>query len=154
MTRGIDRELGRFVHAYGGTVLDASLLQLPRIGFVEASHPAMRATIEALCADLAAPDGLLYRNEYHGPKGFEGLFALVSFWLADCLIELGDLKGARQLVDRVWSYANDLGLMSEELDPETRAQLGNFPQAFSHTGRILTAVRLREAEQARRTSRG
>jgi GH15 family glucan-1,4-alpha-glucosidase len=54
----------------------------------------------------------------------------------------------------VWSYANDLGLMSEELDPETRAQLGNFPQAFSHTGRILTAVRLREAEQARRTSRG
>ena len=154
MTRGIDRELGRFVHAYGGTVLDASLLQLPRIGFVEASHPAMRVTIEVLRANLAAPDGLLYRNEYHGPKGFEGLFALVTFWLADCLIELDDLEGARQLVDRVWSYANDLGLMSEELDPETRAQLGNFPQAFSHTGRILTAVRLREAEQARRTSRG
>jgi len=146
MERGIDRASGRFVHAYGTTELDASLLQLPRIGFIAAGHPAMRATIEALQAELTAPDGLLYRNEYHGPKGFEGLFALVSFWLADCLIDLGRAEEARALVDRVWSYANDIGLMSEELDPGTREQLGNFPQAFSHTGHILTALRLRASE--------
>jgi GH15 family glucan-1,4-alpha-glucosidase len=145
MERGVDADLGRFVHAYGETTLDASLLQLPRIGFIEAGHPVMRATIEALQAELSASDGLLYRNEYHGPKGFEGLFALVSFWLADCLIDLGRVEEARGLVERVWSYANDLELMSEELDPSTREQLGNFPQAFSHTGRILTAVRLRGA---------
>ena len=140
--RGIDARLGRFTGSYEGDELDASLLQLVRIGLVPARHPAMAATIDALERELTSDDGLLYRNELHGSKGFEGVFAIVCFWLADCLVERGEPERARALVERVLSYGNDLGLLSEELDPATGELLGNFPQAFSHTGHIQSAVRL------------
>jgi GH15 family glucan-1,4-alpha-glucosidase len=140
--RGMDERLGRFTGSYEGEELDASLLQLVRIWIVPVRHPAMAATIDALERELTSEDGLLYRNEVHGPKGFEGVFAIVCFWLADCLVERGEPERARALVERVLSYANDLGLLSEELDPTTGELLGNFPQAFSHTGHIQSAVRL------------
>lgn len=142
LARGIDERLGRFTGSYEGDELDASLLQLVRIGLVPARHPAMAATIDALERELTSEDGLLYRNELHGPKGFEGVFAIVCFWLADCLVERSEPERARALIERVLSYANDLGLLSEELDPSTDELLGNFPQAFSHTGHIQSAVRL------------
>jgi GH15 family glucan-1,4-alpha-glucosidase len=105
----------------------------------------MRSTVAAVQRELTSPQGLVYRNDMHGAVGSEGTFAICSFWLADNLVLQGDLDGAHRLFDLVNSFANDLGLFSEQIDPASGAQLGNFPQAFSHAGHIRTAVNLQRA---------
>ena len=144
---GFDAERGAFVQAYGSKELDAATLMLPLVGFIDAADPRMRSTIAAIERELMAANGLLYRNFMHGPRGSEGTFAICSFWLADNFAYLGELERARDLFNHVKSFANDLGLFSEEIDPETGDLLGNFPQAFSHLGHISTAVNLQRAEQ-------
>ena len=145
LARGYDAERGAFVQAYGSKVLDAANLMLPLVGFIRATDPRMRSTIEAIEAKLTSPQGYVYRYRDldDGLGGDEGTFTMCSFWLADDLIALGELGRARALFEKVRSCANDLGLLSEEIDVSTGEMLGNFPQAFSHMGLINTAVQLR-----------
>ncbi|HEU0075458.1 MAG TPA: glycoside hydrolase family 15 protein [Dehalococcoidia bacterium] len=144
LQRGYNAERGYFVQAYDSTALDASVLLLPLIGFIPATDPRMRSTIEAIERELTTPEGMVYRykDTDDGLGGEEGAFVICSFWLCDNLIFLERKDEARALFEKLRSYSNDLDLYSEELDPKTLGMLGNFPQAFTHLGLIGTAVQL------------
>jgi GH15 family glucan-1,4-alpha-glucosidase len=133
--------------ARGG--LDGSLLALPLRGLLPADDPRMVATTEAVRRHLDAGDGLLYRYRHEestdGLPGGEGAFLLCSFWLVDNLTGQGRLAEAHELYDSLCGRANELGLLSEEVDPGTGAFLGNFPQAFSHLGLIASGANLARA---------
>lgn len=138
---------GAFVQSYGSKSLDASALMLPLVGFIDAQDPMMRSTIEAIQEDLTSPQGFVYRYKGFddGLQGGEGTFTICTFWLVNNLIELGEIDQARNLFERLHACANDLGLFSEEINPETGEMLGNFPQAFSHLAFIDNAVELSRA---------
>ena len=135
---------GAFVQSYGSKSLDASALMLPLVGFIEATDPMMRSTIEAIQQDLMSPQGFIYRYKGFddGLSGGEGTFTICTLWFVNNLIAIGELDRARQTFETVRGYANDLGLLSEEINPETGEMLGNFPQAFSHLAFIDNAVGL------------
>lgn len=142
MRYGIDPKTGVFTQAFGSTALDASTLSFPIRHFIDASHPVMSKTIDAIMEELTI-DGLVARYKVSdegvnvdGLTGDEGHFVLTSCWLIDCLIARGDLCRAKELLERMLDRANDLGLYAEQIDPHTGAHLGNFPQAFSHLGVI------------------
>jgi GH15 family glucan-1,4-alpha-glucosidase len=140
-----NQKRGTFVQSYGSDELDASLLLIPITGFLPAADPRVRATIEAIQRDLTE-DGFVLRYRTHPdidglPPG-EGVFLACSFWLADCLIMLGQRDEARALFERLCRLANDVGLLAEEYDPRSGRQLGNFPQAFSHVALVNTAMNL------------
>lgn len=153
LSRGFNEELGVFVQAYGSDILDASNLMLPLIGFIKADDPRMLATIRATQRELTSEQGFVYRYRGFddGLAGDEGTFSICSFWLCDNLILLGELDEATALFENLLAHANDLGLMSEEIDAYSGEMLGNFPQAFSHLSIINTAVQLEKA--ARREAR-
>ncbi len=141
--RGFDEELGSFVQSYESKDLDASLLMLPLVGFLPASDPRIRGTIEAIEADLLQ-DGLVlrYRTHHEGVDGLpagEGVFLPCSFWLVDCYELVGRHDEAHALFDRLAGLANDLGLLTEEYDPVAQRLLGNFPQAFTHLALVNSA---------------
>jgi GH15 family glucan-1,4-alpha-glucosidase len=144
LDRGYDAERGCFRQAYDSTALDASVLLLPLIGFIPATDPRMRSTIETIERELTTPQGLVYRykDTDDGFGGQEGAFVICSFWLCNNLIFLGRKKEARELFAKLLTYSNDLDLYSEELDPASLGMRGNFPQAFTHLGLIGTAVQL------------
>ena len=148
LEKGFDSERGVFVQSYGSKALDGSNLMLPLVGFIRADDPRMRATIEATERELTSPHGFVYRYRGmdDGLEGKEGTFTICTFWLADNFIALGELQKARALFEKLRGYSNDLGLFSEEIDTDTGAMLGNFPQAFSHLAFINTAVLLHKAE--------
>ena len=147
--RGYDRKRGVFVQAFDRSNVDAALLLLPRVEFVDWDDERMLRTIAAIREELDAGDGLLYRyRRKDGLKGQEGAFLCCSFWLVECLARSGDLPGAREEFDKAVACANDLGLMSEEVDPSSKELLGNFPQALTHLSHIDAAVALAEAEAA------
>lgn len=152
--KGFSPRLGSYVGYYGGEVPDASLLLMARYGYRPAGDPRMRGTFEAIMATLSR-DGLLYRyppgSGYDGVPGNENLFAVCSFWAVDYLARLGEGKRAEALFERLLGFANDVGLYSEEFQAGTNAALGNFPQAFTHSGVITAAIAL---EQARRGKTG
>jgi GH15 family glucan-1,4-alpha-glucosidase len=133
--RGFDPDRNTFVQYYGSTEVDASLLQLAQIGFVAADDPRMLGTVAALERDLLQ-DGLLmrYRTEtdVDGLPGGEHPFLACSFWLAQQYAASGRVDDAIALLDRLVSFANDVGLLSEEYDVAGRRQMGNTPQALSH----------------------
>jgi GH15 family glucan-1,4-alpha-glucosidase len=133
--------------------LDGSLLSLPLRRLIPFDDPRMVATTEAVRRHLDAGDGLLYRYLHaespDGLQGTEGAFLLCSFWLVDNLAGQGRLDEAHALYDSLCGRANELGLLSEEIDPATGAFLGNFPQAFSHVGVISSGWNLARAEAAR-----
>jgi GH15 family glucan-1,4-alpha-glucosidase len=147
--RGYDRKRGVFVQAYDRPDLDAALLLLPRVQFVDWDDERMTRTIDAIREDLAAGDGLLYRyRRDDGLEGREGAFLCCSFWLAECLARSRQPMEAREVFEKAISSANDLGLLSEEVEPKTGELLGNFPQALTHLSHIDAAVALAEAEAA------
>jgi alpha,alpha-trehalase len=139
---GVDKATGAFVQAFGSPAMDAATLLLPLVHF-PADAARVRATLDRIEKTLSQ-DGLVYR--YHGlddgfPEG-EGAFLICSFWMVDNLVLTGQLERATELFERLMTYANDLGLMAEQVDPATGEQLGNFPQAFSHMGLINSAIQL------------
>lgn len=143
--KGFDRELNAFVQYYGSKELDASLLMLPLVGFLPATDPRMRGTVAAIQQRLMR-DGFVDRYPTHPdvdglPPG-EGAFLICTFWLADNLSLQGRYTQARAIFERLLALRNDVGLLSEEYDPQTRRLVGNFPQAFSHVGLINTARNL------------
>jgi GH15 family glucan-1,4-alpha-glucosidase len=147
--RGYDSKRGVFVQAFDRADLDAALLLLPRVEFVDWEDERMTRTVAAIREKLDAGDGLLYRyRRRDGLKGQEGAFLCCSFWLVECLARSGDLPAAREEFDKAVACANDLGLMSEEIDPDNHELLGNFPQALTHLSHIDAAVALSEAEAA------
>lgn len=151
MTRGYNADLNTFVQSYDGTDLDASLLLIPRVGFLPPDDRRVIGTIEAIQRDLTQ-DGfvLRYRSQssHDGLPGGEGVFLACSFWLVDALDGAGRRDEAVLLFERLLSLRNDVGLMSEEWDPVANRQLGNTPQAFSHFALINSALQLHHGRAA------
>ena len=144
--RGFDEQLGSFTQSYGSQELDASLLLLPLVGFLPCTDPRIRGTVEAVERELLQ-DGfvLRYRTHEAGVDGLppgEGVFLPCSFWLANCYELLGRHDEARELFERLVGLSNDVGLLSEEYDPQAKRLLGNFPQAFTHLAFVSTAFNL------------
>jgi GH15 family glucan-1,4-alpha-glucosidase len=145
-TEGVDPDTGAFVQAFGDSALDASALLIPEVHYVRHDDPRVRSTLDAIERELCV-DGLVYRyrNTDDGLTGGEGAFVICSFWLVDNLIFTGQVERARERFETLLGRANDVGLLAEQIDPRSGAQLGNFPQAFSHMGLINSAVQLERA---------
>ena len=148
--RGFDAEENAFVESYGSKLLDASVLLLPSVGFLEASDPRIRGTIAAMEKHMM-PDGFVLRHDprevSEEKQPIEGAFLACSLWLADAHVLAGDLDKAQALFDRVVGVANDVGLLAEEYDSGARRQTGNFPQALTHIALVNTAHNLSAARQ-------
>ena len=142
LSQGWSETKEAFTQAFGHDDLDAVALLIPLLGFLPASDPRVRTTIDAVERELTE-DGLLrrYRSE-DGLEGGEGAFLICSFWLASSLARAGERDRAEAVFERVVGFANDLGLLAEEADARTGELLGNFPQAFSHVGLIAAAAEL------------
>ncbi len=154
LERGYNPRLGSFTMTYDGDDVAAALLRLPLVGFLPATDPRMRGTIDLVQQRLQR-NGLLLRYIAHdGLPGAEGAFSICTFWLVDCLTELGRLDEAQALFETMLRYANDLGLFAEEIDPATGAALGNFPQAFTHLALIDAGVDLSAALAERQPPEG
>jgi GH15 family glucan-1,4-alpha-glucosidase len=142
-------------HLDGGGALDASLLALPLRQVVPADHPRMVATTTAIAERLSAGGGLLYRylhdQSSDGIPGDEGAFVLCSFWLVDNLASQGRVEEAEELYASLCARASPLGLLSEQINPSTGELIGNFPQAFSHLGVIVSGVNLARAREGAAT---
>ena len=147
MANGFDAERNTFVQSYGRPELDASLLLLPRVGFLPPDDPRIIGTIDAVQRELTH-DGFLRRylpeQSDDGLPGEEGVFLACSFWLVEALIGAGRRHEARELFERLLALRNDVGLLSEEWGVEAGRQLGNTPQAFSHFALVMSALELHE----------
>jgi GH15 family glucan-1,4-alpha-glucosidase len=143
--QGYDAERGAFVQAYGSKQLDASLLMIPLVGFLPADDERVRNTVAAIQRELTV-DGFVRRystaDVSDGLPPGEGVFLPCSFWLADNLALMGETGEARALFERLVGLCNDVGLLSEEYDPNGKRFLGNFPQAFTHVALVNTACNL------------
>jgi len=144
---GFDREMNSFTQSYGATIVDASLLLIPAVGFLPATDPRVLGTIAAIERDLLR-DGFVARyptsaaTNSDGLEGQEGAFLACSFWLVDAYALCGRLDDARALFDRLLAIRTDVGLLAEEYDPTAKRLVGNFPQAFSHVALINSARNL------------
>ena len=137
-----NHDMDSYVARLGGDRLDASLLLLAWYGFEEARSERMRKTYARIQQHLGAGNGLLYRYRTGDSPG-EGAFGICSFWGAEYLaLGGGTVEDAQATLERLCGYANDVGLFAEEIDPQTGAALGNFPQAFTHVGLINAALSL------------
>ena len=144
MERGWNPKIGAFTQHYDTEVLDSSLLLMPLQGFIAPRDPMWLSTLDAMDRELVS-DSLVYRyNPSASPDGLagdEGTFSLCTFWYVDALARAGRLEEARLVFEKMHTYANHLGLYSEEIG-STGEQLGNFPQAFSHLSLISAAINL------------
>jgi GH15 family glucan-1,4-alpha-glucosidase len=136
---------------YGGDELDASLLLIPLVGFLPPHDPRIASTMAAIEKDLMF-DGFVSRYRTHQvddglPPG-EGTFLACSFWMVDNLALQGRMQEAHAMYERLAGLANDVGLLSEEYDPDTGRFTGNFPQAFSHVALVHTGLNLMRHEQS------
>ncbi len=142
-TQGYNSELGCYVSELDGREADASLLQMPRYGFIAADDPRMVRT-HAFIRDQLGAGVLLrrYRSGIDTLPGEEGAFGVCAFWEVDYLARAGRLREARDQFAALLEHGNDLGLFAEEYDPQNGEALGNFPQAFTHVGLITAALTL------------
>jgi GH15 family glucan-1,4-alpha-glucosidase len=144
MERGFNKKAKAFTQSYGTDTLDSSLLLMPLQGFISPRDPMWLSTLDAMDKTLVA-DSLVYRyNPSKSPDGLtgdEGTFSLCTFWYVDALARAGRLDEAALTFEKMHTYANHLGLYSEEIG-QTGQQLGNFPQAFSHLALIGAAINL------------
>jgi alpha,alpha-trehalase len=148
MQRGWSENAQAFTQAFGSDELDASNLMMPIMGFIAADDPRMLATLRATEERLTDDHGLVYRYKSHdGLEGEEGTFLLCTFWLAQAQALAGDNERAKATFEKAAGYANDLGLMAEEVDPIAKELLGNFPQAFSHIGLVNAAWAIAQADK-------
>jgi GH15 family glucan-1,4-alpha-glucosidase len=148
--KGFDAEIGAFVQSYGSKELDASVLLIPLVGFLPASDPRVRSTVDQIERRLLV-DGFVKRYDassgVDGLGGGEGAFLSCSFWFVDNLVLLGRIAQARELFERLLSLRNDVGLLSEEYDTNAKRLVGNFPQALSHIALVNTAHNLSMAQK-------
>jgi GH15 family glucan-1,4-alpha-glucosidase len=148
--RGFDAERRTFTQYYGSKELDASVLNIPIVGFLPGTDERVTGTIDAVWRELGR-DGFVSRYSTaetdDGLAGDEGQFLACSFWLVSALARNGRSHEARVLFERLAGLANDLGLLAEEYDVGRQRQVGNFPQAFSHLTLILAARDISAAER-------
>lgn len=150
MTHGWNSEINSFTQTYDNTEVDASLLQLAQIGFVDYQDPKMLGTVARIESDLLDDAGFLHR--YRTSSGMDGLsgdeypFLICSFWLIEQYARSGRIDDAREGMDRVLSVRNHLGLLAEEYSSEHQRLAGNFPQAFSHLGLVRAAYAINHAD--------
>ena len=149
LTHGFNAERGCFTQHYDTTEVDASLLLMAAVGFIEAHDPRYIATVEAIERDLMR-DRLLIR--YRSAAGVDGLegdespFLACSFWLVSAYARVGRVADAHALMRHLISLSNDVGLLSEEYDPRAGRMVGNFPQAFSHLALVKAAYDIDAAD--------
>ncbi len=150
LERGFNKDLGIFMQAYGSDQLDASLLQLPLVGFLPVTDPRIANTIAAIERRLIRGGFVMrYSTEEVAdalPPG-EGAFLACSFWLVDVYVLQERLDEAEKLFRRLVGLRNDVGLLSEQYDPDLKRLVGNFPQAFSHLALINSAYNLTRARK-------
>jgi len=148
--RGYDPTRRTFTQYYGSRELDASVLNIPLVGFLPGSDERVTGTIDAVTRELGR-DGFVSRYSTaetdDGLPGDEGQFLACSFWLVSALALNGRVQEARTLFERLLGLSNDLGLLAEEYDVANRRQVGNFPQAFSHLTLIVAARAITTAER-------
>jgi GH15 family glucan-1,4-alpha-glucosidase len=149
--RAFNRQKNSFTQAYGSEHLDASLLLMPSVGFLPGSDARMKGTVEAIERELM-PEGFVLRYDtarvQDGLPPGEGAFLACSFWMVSALKAIGRKRDAVALFEKLLALRNDLGLLSEEYDPEHHRLVGNFPQAFSHIALVNAAFDL-ESESAK-----
>ncbi|MCE5289636.1 MAG: glycoside hydrolase family 15 protein, partial [Nocardiaceae bacterium] len=148
LENGVDKR-GVFTQHYDTEALDAANLMMPMVRFLPPTDPRVRATVLAIADELTV-DGLVLRYKVEetddGLEGEEGTFTICSFWLVSALVEIGELKRAKQLCERLLSFASPLKLYAEEIDTKTGRHLGNFPQAFTHLAQINAVMHVIRAE--------
>jgi GH15 family glucan-1,4-alpha-glucosidase len=145
-THGYNERIGSYTRTFDGEEMDASLLTLPLYDYIEGTNSRMRSTCARIHEKLATGE-LVHRYETGTDDGLppgEGAFGLCSFWAVECVARGGNVEGATRTFEQLLAYANDVGLFAEEIDPDTGAALGNFPQAFTHIGLINAALTLGE----------
>jgi GH15 family glucan-1,4-alpha-glucosidase len=165
LAHGYNEQFNTFVQSYDSTVLDAANLRIPLVGFLHWEDARTAGTVAATMRVLSGADALVYRyrtisdgagdGENSAPSaaaddglpGTEGSFLACAFWMVENLCYLGRIEEARERFEMLLSHASPLGLFSEELDPATGEQLGNYPQAFTHIGLINCAVTLQRAQE-------
>jgi alpha,alpha-trehalase len=153
LTNGWSDRANAFTQSFGSDALDASNLMLPLVGFLPADEPRVLSTINATEERLTDEQGLVYRyRSQDGLEGEEGTFLLCTFWLAQALARTGQAARARTVFERAAAFVNDVGLLSEEVDPTSGELLGNFPQAFSHIGLVNAAWAISETELGQKPS--
>lgn len=152
--RGFNTRIDSYVGTLDGEDLDASLLLLSRHGYLEPQSERARRTRESIFRRLGR-NGLLYRYraESDGLPGGEGAFGICSFWAVADLALAGEVEKAEALFEHILGYANDVGLFAEEIDPDSGAALGNFPQAFTHVGLVDAALLIEEAKHGGKAPR-
>jgi GH15 family glucan-1,4-alpha-glucosidase len=147
MERGFHSGRDAFVQRYDSDALDASLLLMPMVKFISPTDPRFLSTLDAIAEDLVS-DTLVYRYDAalspDGLEGREGTFSICSFWYVEALTRAGRLEQARVALEKMFTYANHLGLYAEQIG-HTGEQLGNFPQAFTHLALISAAINLDRA---------
>jgi len=151
LEKGFDTGRNTFTQHYETSEVDAALLMLPEVGFIDGDDPKMLGTIKAIEEDLLQ-DGFLLR--YRTSSGVDGLsgsehpFLACSFWLVEAYARAGRVEDAEKLMDRLLELPNDVGLLAEEYDPVGKRFVGNFPQAFSHLALVQAAVTLDAISQS------
>jgi GH15 family glucan-1,4-alpha-glucosidase len=144
MEKGWNAQRGAFVQHYNTDVLDASLLLMPLVGFISPKDPMWLSTLHAIDQELVS-DSLVYRyNPSASPdglRGHEGTFSIATYWYVEALARSGRLDDAQLTFEKMATYANHLGLFSEQIGL-TGGQQGNFPQAFTHLALINSAMNL------------
>jgi len=155
--QGFNEARGAFTQSYGSDALDASALMMPLVGFLPATDPRVRSTIDVVRRELTV-DGLVTRYfptdaDVDGIGEPEGVFLPCSFWMVEALALAGEVDEAKKLFERLLGFANDVGLFAEEYDPRSRRFLGNFPQAFTHLALVGAAHTLAPERSPHRTRR-
>jgi GH15 family glucan-1,4-alpha-glucosidase len=149
LENGLD-DRGVFTQHYETDALDASVLLIVLTRFLPADDERVVRTVLAIAEELTEHGMVLrYRTDQtdDGLEGEEGSFAICSFWLVSALVEIGETRMARDLCDKLLSYASPLGLYAEEIDPRSGRHLGNFPQAFTHLALINAVMHVIRADQ-------
>jgi GH15 family glucan-1,4-alpha-glucosidase len=152
MAHGFDSERNTFTQSYGRPELDASLLLIPRVGFLPPDDPRVIGTIDAIQRELT-DDGFVLRyrpqDSDDGLPGEEGVFLACSFWMVEALLGAGRRRQATELFERLLALRNDVGLLSEEWGVQSARHLGNTPQAFSHFALVTSALELHQQRTRR-----
>jgi GH15 family glucan-1,4-alpha-glucosidase len=146
---GYDADRKTFTQYYGSRELDASVLMMPLVGFLPADDERVAGTVAAIERDLMM-DGFVHRytaGDVDGLPAEQGVFLACTFWLADTYALAGRRDDANRTFERMLGLANDVGLLSEEYDPDAKRLLGNFPQALTHLSLVNTAFNLRSPER-------
>jgi GH15 family glucan-1,4-alpha-glucosidase len=151
-TQGWDPMLGAFTQSFDSQALDATALLIPIVGFPPPDDARVASSIDAIGDRLTDGRGLVHRyqtgSDVDGLDGDEGTILLCTFWLAHALALTGRIPEGTEVFERAASYANDVGLLAEEVDSTTGELLGNFPQAFSHVGLVNAAWALNQATRS------